>query len=236
MRREEYELVGGDEYELGGDHVDADGMAKPTTLTSDEHNTHGLRRVPASLPLTTYLLAVVEFAERASYYGVSGVFANFVQRPLPEGSETGAPIGKGTPGALGMGLGASTAVSGLFTVLAFTSPLVGGMLADVKWGKFRTIAVGTAVSAIAHLLCVYAALPSVLKSGMAFSPFIVSVVLLGGATGALELECDANTGLIKANIAPLMAEQYARGDYVAFVDGERVVVEREGKFRVWSDG
>ncbi|KLT42649.1 major facilitator superfamily MFS-1 [Cutaneotrichosporon oleaginosum] len=177
-----------------------------------------LRRVPASVPLTAHLLALVEFAERASYYGVSGVFANFVQRPLPPGSRTGAPApGSDTPpGALGMGLRASATVSALFTVMAFASPLFGGALADVRWGKFRTIAVGTAVSGAAHVLCIWAAVPSVLSSGTAFPPFIVSVILLGGATG-----------LIKANIAPLMGQQYVHEDYVATVDGERVIVERE---------
>jgi dipeptide/tripeptide permease len=55
-----------------------------------------------------------------------------------------------------------------------------------------------------------------LSSGTAFLPFIISVVLLGGATG-----------LIKANIAPLMGQQYVHEDYVATVDGERVVIERE---------
>lgn len=32
---------------------------------------------------------------------------------------------------------------------------MGGALADVRWGKFKTIAVGTAVSGAAHVLCVW---------------------------------------------------------------------------------
>lgn len=73
-----------------------------------------LRRIPAKVPSTAYFLAVVEMAERASYYGVSGVFTNFVQRPLPPGSTTGAPASGSevAPGALGMGLRASAAVTG----------------------------------------------------------------------------------------------------------------------------
>lgn len=117
-REQEYELVGGDEHG-NGEHEHGHGEEE------QYGSEHGLPRIPGRLPPTTFLLALVEFAERASYYGVSGVFANFVQRPLPPGSSTGAPIGKGTPGALGMGLGASTAVTGLFTVMAFASPLVG---------------------------------------------------------------------------------------------------------------
>jgi dipeptide/tripeptide permease len=87
-----------------------------------------LRRVPAAVPGAAYALALVELAERASYYGVGGVFTNFVQRPLPRGSTTGAPVpgagGQRVPGALGMGIRVATGMSTLFTLLAFTSPLV----------------------------------------------------------------------------------------------------------------
>lgn len=31
----------------------------------------------------------------------------------------------------------------------------GGVLADLRWGKFRTIAIGTGVAGIAHILSVY---------------------------------------------------------------------------------
>lgn len=106
-----------------------------TSLLIADHNIHRhptvseastLKSIPAQVPITAYFLALVEFAERASYYGVSGVFTNFVQRPLPPGSTTGAPApgSEVAPGALGMGLRASATVSALFTVMAFASPLV----------------------------------------------------------------------------------------------------------------
>lgn len=44
-----------------------------------------LRRVAGSLPLVSFSLCLVEFAERASYYGANTVFANFIQFPLPKG-------------------------------------------------------------------------------------------------------------------------------------------------------
>lgn len=91
---------------------------------------------------------------------------------------------------------------------------------------------------MSHLTCsscqlTAAALPSVLSSGTAFLPFIISVILLGGATGVLRSDStiqDVLTpGLIKANIAPLMGQQYLPGDYVATIAGERVIIEREGE-------
>jgi hypothetical protein len=44
-----------------------------------------LRKVAGGIPWIGYSLCVVEFAERASYYGATQVFANFLQWPLPEG-------------------------------------------------------------------------------------------------------------------------------------------------------
>src|SRR4051794_18081012 len=51
--------------------------------TAEESNT--LRKVADSLPLVSFALCLVEFAERASYYGAKTVFSNFIQFPLPEG-------------------------------------------------------------------------------------------------------------------------------------------------------
>jgi hypothetical protein len=45
-----------------------------------------LRKVPGSIPWITWLLCLVEFAERASYYGAKQVFANFLANPLPDGN------------------------------------------------------------------------------------------------------------------------------------------------------
>ena len=91
-----------------------------------------LPRVPGHIPWTSWTVAVVEFAERFSYYGTTAVcefslatlhpvfsisytdtntVVNFIQRPLPPGSTTGAGylISMSTKsGALGMGQRAST--------------------------------------------------------------------------------------------------------------------------------
>jgi hypothetical protein len=59
-------------------HEVSDGIARPT-----EEERLTLRRVSGSIPWVAYCLCAVEFAERASYYGCSFVFSNFVQFPLP---------------------------------------------------------------------------------------------------------------------------------------------------------
>lgn len=53
--------------------------------TPTEEEARTLRKVADSIPNTAYMLCIVEFAERASYYGVQTVFSNFMQFPLPEG-------------------------------------------------------------------------------------------------------------------------------------------------------
>jgi hypothetical protein len=44
-----------------------------------------LRRVAGTVPWIAWMLCIVEFAERASYYGASQIFSNFMQFPLPKG-------------------------------------------------------------------------------------------------------------------------------------------------------
>ena len=56
--------------------MDQDYEGKPT---AEELKT--LRRVPGNLPVIAYLICIVEFCERASYYGVQPLISNFVNRP-----------------------------------------------------------------------------------------------------------------------------------------------------------
>lgn len=60
--------------------VDSDEYPKPTL---EEQST--LRKVADNLPIVSYSLCLVEFAERASYFGSQTVFSNFIEFPLPKG-------------------------------------------------------------------------------------------------------------------------------------------------------
>jgi hypothetical protein len=60
-----------------------DEVFKDGTSTPIEEDLISLRRVSSKIPLVAYSLCIVEFAERASYYGCTFVFSNFVQFPLP---------------------------------------------------------------------------------------------------------------------------------------------------------
>jgi hypothetical protein len=87
-----------------------------------EEELGSLRRVAGHIPYTAYLLCIVEFAERGSFYGCKQVFSNFVNRPLPKGGNGwGAPPAgtQQTAGALGKGTVVAAAVTNSFGFLVY---------------------------------------------------------------------------------------------------------------------
>lgn len=98
---------------------------------------------------------------------------------------------------------------------AYTTPIIGAIIADEYLGRFNTIFIAIAFSIFGHILLIISALPSVLASGKAIAPFILGVIVLGFGTGAF-----------KANISPLIAEQYKQSRPRVIKDpktGERVI-------------
>lgn len=149
-----------------------------------------LRKVAGAVPKMAYILCAVEFAERASYYGCAQVFSNFIQFPLPAGGNGAGATPKGTQetaGALGLGLQTSSALTLLFSFLAYTIPLLGGWVADVKLGRYKTICIGVLICGIAHIILVFSALPSVLQAGRGATPFIIGLLILAFGAGKLQL-------------------------------------------------
>ncbi|KAJ7253322.1 POT family-domain-containing protein [Mycena haematopus] len=118
--------------------------------------------------------------------------------------------------ALGMGLVAATGLTQTFTFLAYTLPLLGGIMADTKWGRFKTICVGTAMGAVGHIILVTAAIPSVIAGGYAVVPFTISLLLLA-----------LGTGYIKSCIAPIIADQsIVKVQSVTILpSGEKVIID-----------
>ncbi|KAK5130880.1 hypothetical protein LTR08_001601 [Meristemomyces frigidus] len=196
--------------------VDRENYPMPT-----EEEASTLRKVADSIPISAYLLCIVELAERASYYGVQTVFSNFMQYPLPAGGNgSGAtPAGtQETPGALGKGEQFSVAMGLLFSFLAYIVPIGGGWVADTKLGRFKTILLGVLICGVAHIIMIVGAIPSVLQAGHAIGPFMLSLMLL--AIGA---------GIFKPNIAPTVLDQYQHQRVYTKVlsSGEKVVVDPE---------
>lgn len=222
---ESISTAGGEEYDFDDpsnyftDYVDDQnpkGLRKPT-----QEESRTLRRTLGHAPYVAYLICLTELAERASYYSTSGVLANFIQRPLPPGSTTGAPVlttSSQSAGALDMGVTASSAFTLLLTFLAYVVPLYGGFVADTKLGKFKAIWIGVAAGFLGHLFFIIAAIPQVIASGHAIGPTALGIIFLA-----------VGTGFIKPNLLPLLMNQYAYDQDVVKVLplGESVIVDRQ---------
>ena len=63
-----------------------------------------LRHVSSSIPLSCWLVAIVELAERFSYFGLAAPFQNYMQRTQTESPK----------GMLGLGQQGATAISYFF--------------------------------------------------------------------------------------------------------------------------
>ncbi|ODV94660.1 hypothetical protein PACTADRAFT_50520 [Pachysolen tannophilus NRRL Y-2460] len=198
------------------DEWNPDGLREPT---EEEKTT--LRRTIGHAPYACYLICLIEFAERGSYYGVTGCLTNFIQRPLPAGGNGAGAPASGTQdnaGALGLGLETASALTLLLTFLAYCVPLYGGFIADTKIGKMKAIWIGVAAGALAHIILIIASIPSVIAQGHAIVPTAISIIVLA-----------FGTGFIKPNLLPLLMDQYPEQTDVVKVlpTGESIIIDRQ---------
>ena len=188
--------------------------------------------------MVAYFLCAIEFAERASYYGISTLISNFINRPMPVGGNGyGAPPRgtQQTAGALGMGTVKANAVNQSFSMLAYGLPLIFGYIADAYTGRFKLICWGIFVFGIAHVLMVGSTAPSLLASGGAKAPFFLSVYILSIGTGMELLPhiCTSTdftpAAMFKPNIAPLLLDQnpHTVARIKVLKSGERVIIDPE---------
>nr|XP_018670730.1 solute carrier family 15 member 2 isoform X1 [Ciona intestinalis] len=92
-------------------------------------------------PKHVFFIIGNEFCERFSYYGMRTVLVLYVRNFLLFDDDT------------------STSIFHAFTMLAYFFPLVGGIIADSYWGKYKTIAYLSIVYVIGHVLKTIAAIP-----------------------------------------------------------------------------
>ncbi|OQE29832.1 hypothetical protein PENSTE_c002G03149 [Penicillium steckii] len=173
----------------------------------NEDEKRSLRHVAENLPVSAWLVAVVELCERFTYYGMSGLFQNYVQHPL-DGSQ-----GRG---ALGMGHQGATGLTTFFQFWCYVTPIIGAIVADQYLGKYKTIVWFCIIYLIGLLILVCTSIPTALEHGAGLGGFIVAILIIGLGTGG-----------IKSNVAPLIADQYKRKKMAISTTkkGERVVID-----------
>lgn len=164
-----------------------------------------LRRVSHSIPLSCWLVALVELAERFSYYGLSTPFQNYMQN-----SPDDTP-----PGKLGLDQNGATALSYFWQFWCYVTPIFGAWVADTYFGKYLTICIFSGVYIVGILILFVTSLPLISKDG-SVAGFALAVVIIGIGTGG-----------VKSNVSPLIADQVPkfRPHVKTLKSGERVVVD-----------
>ncbi|KAJ6151707.1 hypothetical protein N7470_006835 [Penicillium chermesinum] len=146
------------------DSIDLEKEGRPTAdgeePTDDEKR--ALRHVAENLPASAWLVAIVELCERFTYYGMSGLFQNYIQRPL-DGSQ-----GRG---ALGMDHQGATGLNTFFQFWCYVTPIIGAIIADQYLGKYKTIV----------LFCI---VYMVARPGL--GGFIAAILIIGLGTGGIK--------------------------------------------------
>ncbi|KAF9735834.1 hypothetical protein PMIN06_002199 [Paraphaeosphaeria minitans] len=174
--------------------------------TEEEKKT--LRRVGDKVPKAAFLVAVVELCERFTYYGASGLFQNYAQRPLD---------GRDGPGALGMGHQGASGLTTFFQFWCYVTPILGAIVADQYLGKYNAILIFCFIYIAGLLILTVTSIPSVLSQGAGLGGFLAAIIVIGLGTGG-----------IKANVAPLIADQYKRRQMKISTDektGERIIID-----------
>ncbi|TFK95692.1 peptide transporter PTR2B [Pterulicium gracile] len=159
------------------------------------------RHVADTLPYTAWLVAFVEFAERWTYYGTTNLYSNYIRAGLPKGSRDGSVVfdrENGVAGALGQGQQKAFAIRTFNSFFVYVTPWVGAILADTRWGRYKTIMVFSLVCLAGHIILVGSATPQSLENiNGAVGLLVLSIIVMGLGAGA-----------IKSNVSPLIAEQY----------------------------
>lgn len=202
------------DYEVEG-KVSEDGSSeiqKQSLFTEDgceptAEEVEQLRHIGDSIPLGAWLIAVVELAERFTYYGVSGPFQNYMQNKRDD------PM---RPGALGLGQQKATALSYFYNFWCYLTPLLGAAVADQWLGRYKTILIFSGIFICGLAVLFATSLPGPLENGAGFGGLIAAFIIMGVGTGG-----------IKANVAPLIAEQYTetKRKVKTLKSGERVILD-----------
>jgi POT family proton-dependent oligopeptide transporter len=121
------------------------------------------------------LVVVVELCERFSFYGCKGVWGNYIKNAADD---------PGTPGMLGMGPQGALGLLKFFGFWAYTTPIIGGVIADQYWGRYKTIIVGCICYIVGEVILLLTSIPLKSISTQAhIGGFIASIIVIGIGTG-----------------------------------------------------
>ncbi|CCI49368.1 unnamed protein product [Albugo candida] len=125
-------------------------------------------------------ILILEFAERLSYYGINQGLKNFIDK-------------------FGWSQVASNAIKSTWTSICYLSPILGGYIADEKWGRFKTLIVFGVWYTVGIYIVSISALPEVMEYPQLANWMCHCGLFAGVAIG---------TGAIKANVITFGADQF----------------------------
>ncbi|KAK5781282.1 Ptr2p PWA37_004715 [Arxiozyma heterogenica] len=192
------------EHEISRTYEDDDGLDEEGYEEPTEEELKTLRHVPGKIPIRCYLIAIVELAERFSYYGLSTPFQNYMANGPND-----------TPkGLLQLNSTGANGLSYFFQFWCYVTPILGGYLSDTFWGKYNTISAGTGIYLVGMFILFMTSIPSITDRDKALGGFIAAIILIGLATG-----------MIKANLSVLIADQIPKRKprVKTLKSGERVI-------------
>ncbi|RGP68723.1 putative ptr2-di-and tripeptide permease [Fusarium sporotrichioides] len=203
-------------------------MADTKSIAGVEARWQGLRRVPDKLPKIALLILAVELGERFTYFGLSGPIQNYIKfvntcqstilDTNPVNSSNPYDPESDLPGALGKGQAVATALGNFFKFWAYSSTVIGAIIADQYLGKFKAICCACVIYTIGLVILVSTSNPTAIHNGAGLGGLIAAMVTIGLGTGG-----------IKANVTPMCAEQYQHSRPVlkTLKSGEEVIVDPE---------
>ncbi|GEQ69148.1 hypothetical protein JCM33374_g2819 [Metschnikowia sp. JCM 33374] len=198
-KESDFEALGAIETLSSGQDDSWEDGREPTEL---EMST--LRHVSEKIPLRCWYIAVIELAERFTYYGLSAPFQNYAQYS-PQDSPKGV---------LDLKNHDATAISYFWQFWCFASSVIGAYIADSFLGKFATVCWFSGIYAVGILILFVTSLPSVGNYHVKFGGFLSGIIIIGLGTGG-----------IKANITTLIADQISshKPKIKTLKSGEKVI-------------
>ncbi|KAJ1932243.1 peptide transporter ptr2, partial [Linderina pennispora] len=144
--------------------------------TPEEERT--MVRTPDHVPRAAFLIIITEFCERFTYYGVSGIFQNYIQN--------GYKVPNSNPGAIGGGKHMATGLGNFFQFWCYFTPIFGAIIADQWWGKYKTILVFACVYLVGDLVLTLTSIPASIRHNGALPGLIIAMIIIGLGTGGIK--------------------------------------------------
>ena len=151
-------------------------ITEPTTMTAPDtskdeiqptqEQSTTLERIADCIPWASWLIVLFAACESFAFYGTSGILQNYIQFPVPGPNETQA-------GALDRGQQTATLLTTLLQFFCSLTPILGAIIADQFWGKYRTITAACLIYIVGLLVLVLTSIPPAIHAGVAFPGLIV---------------------------------------------------------------